>query len=337
MLQASARDVDSERYSTSRISSQEQSLAQRAKRAVAGLLNDRVVDASPIARGYVHDNVHVRLASGREAIVKFPYVPSLDRFNQIRSMLDRLHEAGISCPEILASDFTGDRATEPCMILSWLPGTTLSDVWETLTPDEQQQIGRDIGEWLAQLHAVRIDGVSQGRLLHRDLERRLRLAAETGLFTNRLLDRSREIIYRVAESRTDEPAVAVHGDVYLDNIIVDGEPGSRRLTGVIDFDRIRAEDPGRDFVKLRWWVFERYPELADPVLTGYLQSGGDADAASPVSYRSHALQLIETISGLLYFTARSVTPHRHDNDVIMADDMRRRFDLLIDGEFPDDV
>ncbi len=250
---------------------------------------------------------------------------------RMQMMFDRLREAGVGCPEVLATDVAGEYG-EPCLILSWLPGETLSDAWASLTDDEQQSIGHDIGEWSARLHAIQFPDIRQGDLLQRDLERRLGLAREAGLIPEPLLDTARSIIEPVAASRMAEPAVATHSDLYLDNVIIDGDPGSRRMAGVIDFDRTMPEDPTREFVKFRWWIFEKYPELIEPLLTGYLRAGGDPDAASPVSRRSHALQLLETISGLVYFTARASTPHGTPNDVAMAADMRRRFNLLIDGE-----
>lgn len=308
-------------------------LIARAELAVCRLLDDVVIEAKPIARGFVHDNVHVVLASGHEAVVKFPYVPRSERMARKRMMFECLRAAGVGCPDVLAADIEGETG-EPCLILSWLPGETLSDAWPTLSEDEQQAIGREIGEWTARLHAIRFPDIAQGELLQRDLERRLRLARESGLISEPLLERSRTIITPVAADRIAEPARAIHADLYLDNVIISGDPGARRMAGVIDYDRVMPEDPVREFVKFRWWVFEKFPELIEPLLTGYLRAGGDPDAASPVSRRAHALQLLETIGGLVYFTTRAGTPHGQPNDLVMAADMRRRFDLLIGGEVP---
>jgi aminoglycoside phosphotransferase (APT) family kinase protein len=309
-------------------------MIERAGIAVARLLDDVVVEAQPIERGFVHDNIRVRLASGREALVKFPYWPRVDRTDRMLRMFEHLRAAGIGCPDVLAADIPGAHG-EPCLILSWLPGEMLSDAWPTLTRDERQDIGRELGEWTARLHAVEIPGLSQGELLQRDLDRRLRLAREADLIPEPLLDLSRSIVEEVAVSRLSVSARAVHGDLYLDNVIITGEPGARRMAGVIDYDRLMPEDPARDFVKFRWWIFERYPDLIDPLLTGYLRAGGDPDAASPVSRRSHALQLLETIAGYVYFTGRAGALHGHPTDGVMAADIHRRFKLLIGGEIPE--
>lgn len=302
-------------------------LIARADAAVTRLLHDSVAYARPIARGFVHDNIHVRLASGRDLVVKFPYLPRVERFERMRTMLERIQAACIACPEVVADDMTGQHG-EPCMILSWVPGETLSDIWPDLTDDDRHAIGRDLGDWTARLHAIRFDDISQGELLQRDLDRRLRLARESGLFTERELAFAEDTIGAVASARLDIPAAAVHGDLYLDNVIVSGQPGSRRMAGVIDFERTMPEDPAREFVKFRWWIYERYPDLEAPLLTGYLAAGGDPDAADPDSPRARALQLIETIAGVVYFTGRAASPHAHPNDQHMAVDMRRRFDLL---------
>jgi aminoglycoside phosphotransferase (APT) family kinase protein len=305
-------------------------LIARAETAVARLLHDRVIDARPIARGFVHDNIQVRLASGRDLVVKFPYLPRVERFERMRTMLERIQAAGLACPEIVAGDMPGQHG-EPCMILSWVPGEALSDIWPDLTDDERRAIGRDLGDWTARLHAIQFDDISQGELLQRDLDRRLRLARESGLFTERELTFAQDMIGAVASARLDVPAVAVHGDLYLDNVIVSGPPGSRRMAGVIDFERTMPEDPAREFVKFRWWIYERYPDIEAPLLTGYLAAGGDPDVTDFDSPRSRALQLIETIAGVVYFTGRADSPHAHPNDLPMAADMRRRFDLLVAG------
>jgi aminoglycoside phosphotransferase (APT) family kinase protein len=305
-------------------------LIARAEVAVARLLRDRVVDARPIARGYVHDNIQVRLASGRDLVVKFPYLPRVERFERMRTMLARIQAAGLACPDIVADDMPGQNG-EPCMILSWVPGETLSDIWPVLTDEERHSIGRDLGDWTARLHALRFDDITQGELLQRDLDRRIRLARESGLFTERELSFAEDTIGAVASARLDVPAVTVHGDLYLDNVIVSGQPGSRRMAGVIDFERTMPEDPAREFVKFRWWIYEQYPDLEAPLLTGYLAAGGDPDVADPDSPRARALQLIETIAGVVYFTGRAASAQAHPNDLPMAADMRRRFDLLAAG------
>jgi aminoglycoside phosphotransferase (APT) family kinase protein len=306
-------------------------LIARAEAAVARLLHDRVVDARPIARGYVHDNIQVRLASGRDLVVKFPYLPRVERFERMRTMLARIRAAGLACPEIVADDMPGQHG-EPCMILSWVPGETLSDIWPVLTVDERYAIGHDLGEWTARLHAIRFDDVTQGELLQRDLDRRLRFARESGLFTERELTFAQDTIGAVANARSDVPAVTVHGDLYLDNVIVSGQPGSRRMAGVIDFERTMPEDPAREFVKFRWWIYEKYPDIEAPLLAGYLAAGGGPELADPDSPRARALQLLETIAGVVYFTGRAASPQAHPNDLPMVADMRRRFDLLAAGE-----
>ena|GEM_PF-4209160 len=306
-------------------------LIARAAAAVERLLGDRIVTAEPIERGFVHDNVRARLASGRDVLVKFPYFPRVERFERMRTMLGHLQSAGVPCAELIADDMTGNGG-EPCFILAWLPGETLSDAWGDLSDAERDAIGHDLGTWTARLHAIQFDGVTQGDLLQRDLDRRLMLASESGLFTASELAFAEEAIGAVAASRREVAARAIHGDLYLDNVIISGEPGARRLAGVIDFERTVWEDPARDFVKFRWWVFERYPELEAPLLAGYLAAGGERDTAAADSPRSRALQLIETIAGIVYFTGRANGPYAHPNDLPMAADMRRRFDLLVAAE-----
>jgi aminoglycoside phosphotransferase (APT) family kinase protein len=323
--------VATERGASSPTAAVSQALVTRAEAAVSTLLGDAVVEATVIPRGYGHDNLRVTLASGREAVVKFPYWPRPEKFARVEATLARLRETGLPCPDILAADVAGNRG-EPSVILSWLPGEPLSEIWPALADDERHEIGREIGEWMARLHAVRVPGVSQGDLLLRDLDLRVGRARESGLIPDRLLDAAWAIVEPVAVSRIGEVAAIVHGDLYLDNVIVAGKPGARRLAGVIDFDRVMPDDPASEFVKIRWLVFKRCPELIEPILTGYLRAGGDPDAASPVSRRALACQLLEAIASVVYFTNRAQTPHAAANDLEMAADAWRRLTLLLEGE-----
>lgn len=297
---------------------------QRATVAVERLLDDSVLTARLIRRGFGHANVHVRLASGTQAIVKFPRWSRPDKHRHAIAMLERLRTHGVRLPAVLAEDLERGIAPEPVVILSYLPGEALSDVYPTLSFHEREKVGSELGELRAIIHAVRIPDLCQGSLSLTELERRTRRARESGLISKDQVKLAAAIVEEVASARMEQPACVIHGDVYPDNIIVARSPGERHLAGLIDFDHVDHDDPARDFVKLRWWVFEPLSDLVDPILSGYLRAGGDPDAASPASHRFMAAALLETMAGIIYFTERN---NPHDNH--MAVDFRRRFEHLI--------
>lgn len=257
-------------------------------------------------------------------MVKFPRWPRPEKQRHVTTMLERLRRHDIPAPDVLAEDVEAREVPEPVLILSYLPGEALSDVYETLTGDERRVIGQELGELLARIHAVEISERRQGDLALVELERRVRRARESGLIPDEQVEMAAAIVEGVAATRRDEPARAIHGDIYPDNLIVEGTPGQRHLAGLIDFDHVDHDDPARDFVKLRWWLFEPLPDLVDPVLSGYLRAGGDPDAASPVSHRFLAASLLETMAGIVYFTERN-----SPNDASMAADFRHRFERVI--------
>ena len=305
-------------------SDRQHDLESRAAQAVECLLSDRIVACNLLDRGFTHANVQVQLESGAEALVKFPQWPRPEKQRHVTAMLEHLRQHGIPTPTVLAEDVEAQVSREPVVILSFIPGDTLSDVYSGLSASERERIGVQLGGLLARMHAVEISDRYQGELALAELQRRVQRAKETRLILDDQVELAAAFVEGVARMRMGEPARVIHGDVYPDNIIVAGPPGERELAGLIDFDHVDHDDPARDFVKLRWWVFEPLPDLVDPVLSGYLRAGGDPDAASPVSHRFMAASLLETMAGIPYFTARN-TPH----DDQMAADFRRRFERLI--------
>lgn len=307
-------------------------LESRAAEAVERLLGDRVVACHRLDRGFTNANVQVRLESGAEALVKFPQWPRPEKQRHVTAMLEHLRQHGIPAPTVLAEDVAAQVSREPVVILSFIPGDTLSDVYSGLSASERERIGVRLGELLARMHAVEVSGRHQGELALAELRRRVQRAKETRLIPDEQVEIAAALVEGVARMRMGEPARVIHGDIYPDNIIVARPPGERELIGLIDFDHVDHDDPVRDFVKLRWWVFEPLPDLVDPVLSGYLRAGGDPDAASPVSHRFMAASLLETMAGIPYFMARNTS---HDDQ--MAADFRRRFERLIGvvGESPE--
>lgn len=299
-----------------------------ATSAVATLLGDEVVSARLIPRGYVNQNVYVALRSGREALVKLPSDPAsfAPRLARMDDALQRLADAGFPAPAILAADADGSRTGVPCVVLTYLPGAALTDRYASLTPAERDEIGRSLGATAARLHQVRLPDRSVRRLLLDELPQRAARARELALVDDGTLERVTRHVEAAARGATS-PGVLAHRDLYLDNVIVseDGQPLTVR--GLIDFEGARASDPAREFVKLRWWVFEEYPDLEAPVVGGYLDAGGDPDAASVVSARYRAAALLECVAGIIYFETRGRGRAQE-----LAADMRRRLITMLGEE-----
>ncbi|MFD0431715.1 phosphotransferase family protein [Streptomyces zhihengii] len=74
----------------------------------------------------------------------------------------------------------------------------------------------------------------------------------------------------------------VHFDLWQGNLLVDGPPGRRVLSGIVDGERMFWGDPVADFVSLA--LFEDIGDDAD-FLAGYAQAGGPAVLDDPARLR----------------------------------------------------
>jgi hypothetical protein len=143
------------------------------------------------------------------------------------------------------------------------------------------EIARGLGTFLTVLHqtpleAVRACGVTETRIpLWEQVDRqhaRIRshvypvLDPGARLFLDRLFD-----AFLGNARYTDRPLTLCHGDLSSDHILVEGQGGRLRLSGVIDFGDVCIGDPSGDFAAWRgeygdeffWRVLESYPGTAE--------------------------------------------------------------------------
>ncbi len=151
----------------------------------------------------------------------------------------------------------------------YIAGEVLTeDVVSSLQAEDFEQIGRDLGEFLALFHQLDFAIVSQKQTSH-----------STSLFeyyANRINGTRAEDFKKTAQKTLFElekytgksKNVVLHGDLHGPNVVIN--PDTKQLKGVIDLSEIEIGDPHQEFRK----VFMTFPGALEESLKGYAAKGG---------------------------------------------------------------
>lgn len=223
-------------------------------------------EISDVPESFSSEVYRLLLANGQRAILKIPYNKSkLFREEKVlRLVKDRLPVA-----EIL--DFwEGDEETPGAFLLTELPGQPLSG-------KVNNQLVYEIGEMLGQFHATPID--QYGSLVKpqvrtkanqwqewilNDFERFV-IGCEQVLepeFFQKAVDWFEEHFSQLPEP---QETCLIHRDYRPGNILAqDG-----KITGLIDFESSMVGLTSMDFVKMKVFLWDPYPETKEQFLIGY--------------------------------------------------------------------
>lgn len=175
--------------------------------------------------------------------------------------------------EVLAFDTSCELVASPYMLVSFLPGQSLSSLGDQVSASEREAIDRELGDYMRQLHAITGDSFG---LAHPQAQRfSTWREAFLNLFELILLDgeekdiplpnsyaQIRILLQRVAPVLDNvSTSSLVHWDMWDGNIFVDDQ--YQHITGLIDFERAMWGDP---------LIENQYIRLSEPA--AYLQGYG---------------------------------------------------------------
>lgn len=191
-----------------------------------------------------------------------------DGFRIEAAVLEAARGHGIPTSALIAHDLTDEDCGALAVLSTVIEGKSRIPV--APTPGRL----REYGAATATLHCV--PGSRLGRLPRRTrpielvdfaAERRKHGASD-------LLTSAEELI--AGHATPEHESVLVHGDLWQGNTLWTGT----RLTGFVDWDCAGIGEPGLDVAPIRLDAALMFgPEHADPVLAGYLESGGRDDVA----------------------------------------------------------
>lgn len=189
-----------------------------------------------------NDVAEVHVPGGRVLMVKRGRYPwSGERLRASRRAARLLRGAGVRVPQPLPLPAGVD--ARPVEAYWRIEHPTLLELWPSLSPARRRQALRSLGRLLRRVHAVPVErygplGAAEGAAslaghVEADLGGRL-LPAVEGVWpaaapaVARLTDHARRL--------PDAPAVLLHGDVHLGNVLCHDREGAVRCVGMLDLE-----------------------------------------------------------------------------------------------------
>jgi homoserine kinase type II len=192
-----------------------------------------VVAHAPIAVGTINTNVRVDTAQGR-LFLRVNEGKSLDDVQREAAIVSYLAQRGVPTPApMLATDGQPFARWQGQLVslFPWLPGRTLTRA--ELTPSH----ARAVGGALAAMHLAGADYADRrpGRYEPPEIDRRLATIAASGRadLNDAVAILGPELAALKRERRADLPSGLVHGDLFIDNVMYEGQA----LSALIDFEQ----------------------------------------------------------------------------------------------------
>lgn len=193
-----------------------------------------------------NDVAEVRIADGRVLMVKRGRYPwSAARLRASRAAADLLRDADVRVPQPLAIPDGMD--ARPVEAYWRIEHPTLLELWPALSPARRRQSLRSLGRLLRRVHGVAVDRHGQlgAGLAHASLAAHLQADLGVRLFPAVAavwpaaaphLERLIGLTTGLAERLAGAPAVLLHGDVHLGNVLCDDSGGTVRCVGLLDLE-----------------------------------------------------------------------------------------------------
>ncbi|MFE4452207.1 phosphotransferase family protein [Streptomyces sp. NPDC056796] len=279
------------------------------------------VSLEPLTGGTYNTVTRVTFGDGGQWVVKVPPAHSAGLsyeqhllVNEV-TFYDAAAEAGATIPRVVHSELDPGAPTGAYIVMTARPGRPWSAIGDGLTPDETRSLRAEFGGIVGRLHRVTGPGFGYpgGALGPLSATWREAFTAMTDAvlrdaegYGARLplpVDRIREVLAGASDvlDEVTRPAL-VHFDLWQGNLLVTGEPGARRVGGIIDGERMFWGDPVADLVSTSLFGD---PEADLDFLAGYAGATG-----SPVVFTPSLRRRLGLYRGYLYLIMLTETVPR---------------------------
>ena len=168
-----------------------------------------------------------------------------------RAVLGHVHgRVGVTTPEILAE---GELESWPYVVMTWIEGRIIADVWPDTAADERNVLGGEIGELLARWHELPTRGLES-----LDLDWSAFVRAQAASAPDRQRDKGMQddwlaqipacLARHVDEAARLPRRVLLNADVCDDHVLVARRSGRWHVVGLIDFGDAFLGRTDYDFV-----------------------------------------------------------------------------------------
>jgi aminoglycoside phosphotransferase (APT) family kinase protein len=246
----------------------------RGDAAGCGDMSDFAASAVPLTGGYGGQTFAVS-AGDEDAVIKF-YAREPERAAVDASLLE-LVRGLLPVPRVLDLKRDGSFEDPPYLLTERLPGINLQVFLESATDEQRRRVGTQLGELLARLSGMPFlrSGMFRGGELTVEPFGFGDLAEYVAGLRLGFDDRQREGFAAVIDEAEDVLAdgvhrvCLVHSDFNPKNLLVD--PGTARITGLIDWEFAHAGSPYADLGNLLRFSEDRI--LAGAVLDALRGTG----------------------------------------------------------------
>lgn len=209
-----------------------------------------------IEKGFSNDKKFI-VQHGDEKFILRLFEGNQKRREQEFQLLQQLEQLGTTSLRAISIE-------EGKMVTSFIEGSDGEEVIQTLSEEEQYQVGWDASQDLLKIHLIAATennwAKNQAEKYKRYLNRYEKLSIK--------VEGDKQII-RFIEERLPlmkgRPSVLQHDDFHLSNIII----RNRKYAGVIDFGRFDWGDSIMDFIKLGLFSSEKSVPFCKGVIEGY--------------------------------------------------------------------
>ena len=276
-----------------------------------------------LAGGTYNTVTRVTFADGRDWVVKIPpaHTPGLSHeqgllLNEV-TFYGAAAAGGPLIPQVVHSELDPGAAAGAYLVMTACPGRPWNAVAGDLTAGETRSLRAEFGGVVGRLHGVTgssgfgYPAESLGPLSPTWREAFTLMTdavlGDSERYGARLplpVDRIREVLAGASDvlDEVTRPAL-VHFDLWQGNVLVTGEPGARRIGGIIDGERMFWGDPVADLVSTSLFGD---PETDLDFLAGYAATTG-----APLAFTPSVRRRIDLCRSYLYLIMLTETVPRN--------------------------
>lgn len=225
-----------------------------------------------VDKGFSMDQkYHIWDADGAEYLLRISPIGLYESKQQIFELLGQLAKQGIPASRPVAIGTLNSE--QMYLLLTWLQGTDAEKYLKSADEDTAYMLGVQGGKILKRMQTLEVPERKESWTVayQRMVEKRIQETENCPY----ALPKTELLAKYIREHRhlvQDRPAVFMHGDYHVGNMIVDQDGN----LGIIDFDRAKIADPYREFKCFQWNVLAS-PHFASGLIDGYFDGEIPAD------------------------------------------------------------